>query len=102
LAYNQQRNDAVERIDDLILQALVSKLNSEAPIPFGNSRHDDGSALHSGAQDKAMYDQTIRTDVEPTHLVLCDEKLARLKCNAAIWRTVSIDCWNDYAAGRAR
>lgn len=100
--YNQQRNDAVERIDDLILQALVSKLNSEAPLHSETAGMMMDRLSILALKIKAMYDQTIRTDVEPTHLVLCDEKLARLNAQRSDLAHCLDRLLNDYAAGRAR
>ena len=78
--YNQKRNDAIERIDEVLLSALQgaprqpgSELNSET----AGSMVDRLSILalkifHMGLQ-------AARTEAGPEHVARCTEKLARLR-----------------------
>lgn len=89
--FNQARNDATERIDELLLMALnlVDSDSARTDTPLATVRTD--SKLHSetaGAmidrmsimalKIKAMRQQTVRTDVDETHRLSCEKKLARL------------------------
>ncbi|MGE0876474.1 MAG: DUF4254 domain-containing protein, partial [Burkholderiales bacterium] len=77
--YNQQRNDAIERIDEHLLAALASapanedaRLNSET----AGSMCDRLSIL--ALKIHHMRIQTQRTDVDREHVATCEAKLARL------------------------
>ncbi|HSV19591.1 MAG TPA: DUF4254 domain-containing protein [Casimicrobiaceae bacterium] len=77
--YNQRRNDAIERIDEVLLARLA------AVQPRADAWHNSETAgamidrlsilalkiFHMGAQ-------TMRTDATPEHVATCREKLARL------------------------
>ena len=78
-AYNQKRNDAIERIDEILLLALSrvqprdnSRLNSETP----GAMIDRLSIL--SLKIRHMRLQTERTDVDKDHIESCRSKLARL------------------------
>lgn len=98
--FNQKRNDAIERMDEVILSVLPpatpgSRLNSET----AGSMIDRISILalkifHMGLQ-------TQRTDASAEHIATCQAKLARLREQrgdlAACLEQLLADC----AAGRA-
>ncbi len=77
--YNQQRNDAIEGIDDLLLQRLQEI--EPAPEAWLNSE-TAGSMIDRlsiiSLKIFHMRLQTKRTDVNQTHLDTCQAKLARL------------------------
>ncbi len=75
--YNQQRNDAIERIDEHLLAALGppkegARLNSET----AGSMCDRLSIL--ALKIHHMRIQTRRTDVDAEHVAACEAKLSRL------------------------
>jgi hypothetical protein len=77
--YNQQRNDAIERIDEQLLTALAAvknapgaRLNSET----AGSMIDRLSIL--ALKIFHMRAQTERTDATPEHVAACRQKLERL------------------------
>ena len=89
--YNQARNDATERVDELLLLALgladESAARSEAPLVHAGA----GARLNSetagsiidrlsimALKTKAMRAQTERQDVDETHRSTSRVKLARL------------------------
>lgn len=76
--YNQKRNDAIERMDEVFLSALPpavpgSRLNSET----AGSMIDRMSIL--GLKIFHMGEQTRRTDASAEHIATCQTKLARLQ-----------------------
>jgi hypothetical protein len=101
-AFNQKRNDAVERIDDLILQALAATMNAAARLnaETGGMMIDRMSIL--SLKLKAMHLQTLRPDVGEDHLTSCRQKLERLVEQrndlGASFDALLADC----LAGRAR
>ena len=77
--HNQQRNDAIERIDELLLEALAgvahtadARLSSETC----GAMIDRLSIL--ALKIRAMRAQTERADVDRDHIAACEAKLARL------------------------
>ena len=89
--YNQARNDATERVDELLLLALglvdEASARSDAPV----SRVPAGARLNSetagsmidrlsimALKFKAMREQTLRADVDDAHRAASGVKLARL------------------------
>ena len=75
--FNQARNDATERVDEEILVRLGAaqdgaRLNSET----AGSMIDRMSIM--SLTIKAMRAQTLRTDVDTTHIDTCKTKLAAL------------------------
>lgn len=77
--YNQKRNDAIENIDEILLQRLATItpdrdawLNSET----AGSIIDRLSILSLKSFHMAI--QTRRTDAAPDHISACEQKLARL------------------------
>ncbi len=94
---NQQRNDAVERLDEALLQSLAGR------------RAPDGARLHSETPGAIidrlsilslkifnMGEQARRTDATAEHLAGCDAKLQRLilqradlaGCLGRLWREI--------------
>lgn len=78
--YNQKRNDAIERMDEIILAVLSgiplkqgARLNSET----AGSMIDRLSIL--SLKVRAMGEQTRRADARPDHVARCKEKLERLQ-----------------------
>jgi hypothetical protein len=77
--YNQQRNDAVERIDE----ALLARLAGVTPAPGAWHNSETAGAMIDRLSILAlklhhMRAQTLRIDATPAHLSECREKLARL------------------------
>ena len=78
-AHNQKRNDAIERIDELLLQALrgvTRKADARLSSETAGAMIDRLSIL--ALKIRAMRAQTLRTDVDREHLEACGAKLARL------------------------
>ena len=91
-AYNQARNDATERVDELLLLALglvdEASARSDAPVaraPAGARLNSEtaGSMIDRlsivSLKMKAMSEQTARTDVDEAHRAASRLKLARLQ-----------------------
>lgn len=90
--YNQARNDATERVDELLLLALgvVDEASARsdaawAPAPSGARLNSEtaGSMIDRlsimSLKSKAMQAQTERTDVHEAHRAASRVKLARLQ-----------------------
>lgn len=78
-SHNQQRNDAIEKVDGLLLSALAdvrratdARLSSET----AGGMIDRLSIL--SLKIRAMREQTQRTDVSREHIDACQAKLERL------------------------
>lgn len=101
-SFNQRRNDAVERIDDLLLQALANQLNPAARLHSETAGMMMDRLSILALKIIAMRGQTLRGDADAAHSATCGEKLARLNEQrddlAACLDTLLADC----AAGRAR
>lgn len=77
--YNQQRNDAIEGIDDLLLQRLQGI--TRAPDAWLNSETAGSMIDRLSIVSLKIFHmrlQTLRTDVVLTHIDMCQMKLARL------------------------
>jgi len=77
-AYNQQRNDFIERIDQFLFQALKpdvenAPINSETPGMIMDRLSIMALKLYH------MIEQTERDDVSEEHLKKCEEKVAVLR-----------------------
>jgi len=77
--YNQQRNDAIERIDE----ALLSSLQEVEKRPEAQQNSETAGAMIDrlsilSLKIHAMRLQTQRTDVDQAHRDACGAKLARL------------------------
>jgi hypothetical protein len=78
--FNQQRNDAIERIDE----ALLSRLKQVTPAPDAAQNSETGGAMIDRLSILAlkvfhMDEQARRTDASPDHLAKCAERLERLQ-----------------------
>lgn len=100
--YNQKRNDAIENIDDLLLQRLADVkprpdawLNSET----AGSIIDRLSII--SLKIFHMRLQTRRTDAEPAHIEACQRKLERLMEQRADLQSCLDRLLSEAAAGRA-
>jgi hypothetical protein len=77
--YNQQRNDAIERIDE----ALLARLAGVTPLPDAWHNSETAGSIIDRLSILAlkihhMRLQTLRTDATARHVASCIEKLARL------------------------
>jgi hypothetical protein len=100
--FNQKRNDAVERVDDLLLQSLATAMQESAPLHSETAGMMIDRMSIMALKIKAMHAQTLREDVDATHIANCTEKLARLNEQ----RTDLADCYDrliaDCRNGHAR
>ncbi|MFG6414647.1 DUF4254 domain-containing protein [Roseateles sp. DC23W] len=112
--HNQQRNDAIERVDEFLLSALglVDPATLTAALP--RSTVAPGARLNSetagsmldrisilGLKIAAMREQTLRTDVDDAHRESCDEKLQRLSQQRLDLGACYDELLADARAGRA-
>jgi hypothetical protein len=77
--HNQKRNDAIERIDETLLEAfhgVEKKRGARLSSETAGAMIDRLSIL--SLKIRAMREQTRRTDVEREHIETCEAKLARL------------------------
>ncbi len=112
--YNQARNDATERVDEVLLLALglvdEASARSDAPV----SRVPAGARLNSetagsmidrlsimALKARAMRDQTARSDVDDTHRAASSVKLQRLLQQREDLASCLDALLADSAAGRA-
>lgn len=100
--FNQKRNDAVERIDDLILQALAATMKHDARLNSETAGMMIDRLSILSLKLKAMHLQTLRIDVGEDHLISCRQKLERIIEQrgdlSASFDALLADC----QAGRAR
>lgn len=112
--YNQARNDATERVDEILLMALglvdAASARSDAPV----SRVPAGARLNSetagsmidrlsimALKARAMREQTLRTDVDTAHRAASEVKLQRLLQQRQDLAQCLDELLADAAAGRA-
>ncbi|WP_018610531.1 DUF4254 domain-containing protein [Uliginosibacterium gangwonense] len=100
--YNQKRNDAIEKMDEVILSALSSavaqpdcRLNSET----AGSMVDRMSIL--ALKIFHMGIQTQRSDASAEHVATCTAKLARLREQRADLASCLERLLADFATGKA-
>ena len=78
-AHNQKRNDATERIDEVLLQSLGSvKTRPDARLSSETAGAMTDRLSILSLKIRAMREQTQRTDVDCAHLDACRQRLARL------------------------
>jgi Protein of unknown function (DUF4254) len=100
--HNQRRNDAIERIDELLLAALPAqsapgvRLNSETAGAMIDRLSILALKIHH------MRRQTERTDAGREHVEACRAKLARLVEQRADLARCLDELLEDCIAGRAR
>jgi hypothetical protein len=112
--YNQARNDATERVDEILLMALglvdATSARSDAPqarVPPGARLNSEtaGSMIDRlsimALKIHAMRWQTMRVDVDHVHLVSSRSKLERLLQQRADLAACLDALLADAAAGRA-
>lgn len=100
--FNQNRNDAIERIDEVILSFLSNvtvnkdaRLNSET----AGSMIDRLSIL--SLKIKAMKEQTMRTDTGAEHIEACQLKLERLNEQRKDLAACLDNLLDDFSTGHA-
>jgi hypothetical protein len=103
--YNQQRNDAIERIDDFLIRALAergvkpsasARLNTETP----GSTIDRLSIL--ALRLYHMQEQADRADATPEHVARALDRLAILRVQHEDLSTALDELLTDLAAGKKR
>ena len=112
--YNQARNDATERVDEILLLALglvdAATARSDAPqasVPAGARLHSEtaGSMIDRlsimALKVQAMRAQTERSDVAAAHLAASGIKLVRLQQQRQDLATCLDDLLADARSGRA-
>jgi hypothetical protein len=112
--FNQARNDATERIDELLLTALgwvdAAGAAGDAPViraPAGARLHSEtaGSMIDRlsilALKVRAMREQTLRTDVDDAHRAASAVRLARLVEQRADLASCLDALLADARAGRA-
>jgi hypothetical protein len=112
--YNQARNDATERLDEILLLALglvdAESARSDAPqarVPAGARLNSEtaGSMIDRlsimALKAQAMHAQTLRGDVDPAHREASQVKLARLLQQREDLGACFDALLADAAAGRA-
>lgn len=82
-AYNQQRNDAVEAIDEAILAALAAVTPPITPAPDARLSSETAGAMIDRLSILAlkihhMREQTLRADAGAAHVDACAARLGRL------------------------
>jgi hypothetical protein len=89
--FNQKRNDAIERIDEIILTSLSDTINesSRQNSETLGSMIDRLSIIN--LKIRAMVAQTIRTDVDGDHITQCTIKLKILNEQ----KSDLLDCYAD-------
>ncbi len=97
--FNQKRNDAVERIDEI----LLARLAEIAPRAGARLHSETAGAMIDRLSILAlkvfhMGEQTRRTDVDAAHVATCRDRLARL----SLQRDDLAGCLDDLLAGAAR
>ena len=112
--YNQSRNDATERIDELLLLALGLVDAASARDDAPRARAPAGARLHSETAGSmcdrlsilalkvhAMRAQTLREDVDVDHRAASAQRLARLQAQRADLADCLDALLDDARGGRA-
>ncbi|MBN2711121.1 MAG: DUF4254 domain-containing protein [Planctomycetes bacterium] len=101
--YNQQRNDRIEKLDELVLGMLIENGNKPAPDAEWNSE-TPGSIMDRlsilGLKVKHTGVQAVRTDASEEHLKKAADRLAILKLQRADLTTALARLLAALAAGK--
>jgi Protein of unknown function (DUF4254) len=100
--HNQQRNDAIEHIDELLLEALPAKSGPGARLSSETAGAMIDRLSILALKIHHMRLQTERTDASDEHVAACRAKLARLVEQRADLARCLDELLVDCAAGRAR
>lgn len=101
--YNQRRNDAIENIDDLLLQRLAQ--TTANPNAWLNSETAGSMVDRLSIVSLKIFHmrlQTQRTDVAQTHIETCQQKLNRLIEQRADLQHCLDTLLGETACGRAK
>jgi hypothetical protein len=101
-AYNQARNDAVERLDGEILRRLKGVMNDNARLHSETPGMMIDRLSILALKIRAMRAQTERKDMGGTHVSACITKLARLVEQRVDLANCLDELLADCLAGRAR
>lgn len=103
---NQQRNDLMEQVDAWLVSAM-SHFPAQQSIPEQEKRFNTetlGAALDRlsilSLKIYHMAEQTVRQDVPPEHLAVCQEKLAILRLQHRDLSQSILDLVDEYAQGK--
>jgi hypothetical protein len=101
--YNQQRNDAIERIDEAILELLKSNGVFTQPGARLNTETPGAAVDRLSIMSLRIYhleEQTERTDADAAHLQKVAERLARCRVQHADLAWSLAELLEDLQAGR--
>ena len=101
--YNQQRNDAIERIDEAILELLKSSGVFTQPGARLNTETPGAAVDRLSIMSLRIYhleEQTERTDADAAHLQKVAERLARCRVQHADLAWSLAELLEDLQAGR--
>jgi hypothetical protein len=103
--YNQQRNDAIERIDDFILRTLADRSVAQPAATRFNSE-TPGAVIDRlsilALRIYHMREQTERADATADHIARTHERLSILNLQHEDLSTALDELLADLAAGRKR
>ena len=101
--YNQQRNDAIEHVDEAILEALAADGVSAPPGAPLNTETPGAAIDRLSIMALRIYhleEQAARRDVDPAHHQKIDDRLARCRTQLADLSQSLAELLADLAAGR--
>lgn len=101
-ALNQERNDAVERIDDAILRALGERARPDARLNAETAGMMIDRLSILALKIRAMAAQAARVDANESHRAACSAKLERLREQRADLARCLDELLDACAAGTAR
>lgn len=100
--FNQSRNDAVERLDEIVLAALGTAIREDARLHSETPGMMADRLSILALKIRAMRAQTGRRDAAPGHADACRAKLARLEEQRGDLARCLDELLADCASGRAR
>lgn len=101
-AHNQARNDAVERIDAVLLERLAGAMRDDARLHSETAGMMIDRLSILALKVRAMRAEATRADATAGHREACRDKLARLEMQRADLAACLDALLADCAAGRAR